>query len=121
MNVYIEFVANDGTRYFYPNNSTTTRAYGGWYLPKRVFQIWFQNVEQMEEILDDSDDQIQYLEYLAKAKGWRIELIPINLQIGTYLSTYKHKGAFYEKFIPIWLIVLPFLLMALITYMGWIK
>lgn len=115
MRVYVEFVAEDGTRYFYPNGHTVTRGFGGWYLPYAMFKnnLW------VREILDDSDDQIPYLEQLARTRGWRMELVPTDLQIGTYLSPYKHKGAFYEKVIPIYLILLPFIIIAIISYMGW--
>jgi hypothetical protein len=117
MRVYIEFVAEDGTRYFYPNGHTVTRGFGGWYLPYAMVKdsLWAR------EIFDDNDDQIQYLEQLARTRGWRMELVPTDLQIGTYLSTYKHEGIFYEKVIPIYLILLPFIIIAIISYMGWLN
>jgi hypothetical protein len=117
MKVCIEFIDENGTRYFYPNSSTATRKYKGWYLPKDMFI----NCLWAKEILDDDDRQIPYLEQLARTKGWKMEIIPINLQIGTYLSMYKHKSLFYIKYIPILLVIMPLIIIVLISYMGWIK
>ncbi len=115
MRVYVEFVAEDGTRYFYPNSHTSTRGFEGWHLPYDMFRngLWTRG------ILDDGDGQIPYLEQLARIRGWRMELIPTEMQIGTYLSPYKHECAFYEKVIPIYLMLLPFIIIAIISYIGW--
>lgn len=115
MRVYVEFVAEDGTRYFYPNNHTVTRGFESWYLPCDMFRnsLWARG------ILDDDDYHIPYLEQLARVRGWKMELIPNEMQIGTYLSTYKHESVFYKKVIPIFLILLPFIIIAIINYIGW--
>lgn len=114
MKVYIEFIAEDGTRYFYPNRAIAKIANCNWYLPNSMYV----NNIYAREILNDGDNQIPYIEQLARTKGWEMKLMPINMQIGTYLSTYKYDSVFHEKFLLICFLILLFAIIALISFLN---
>lgn len=113
MKVIVKFIDPAGIEYYYPKADAS--------LPRWRIRADTPNALMLALVIDDASDSIHFLDYLARTNGCRMELIPTQSILGTYLSTYKHEGTFYEKAIPIYLILLPFIIIAIISYMGWLN
>ena len=83
MKVTVHFFSKKGTEYVYPKQYMTARLYGGYKIQYDYF-----NIEDIE-VLDDDSPTIPLLKERAALDGLTTKLIPIEEEIGTYLSTYN--------------------------------
>lgn len=84
MKVTVHFFDKKGKEFVYPCFHTAIRMFGGYKTPYEY--ISFHSIE----VLDDNSPVIQELKQRAAEEGLTTEVIPIEEEIGTYLSTYEH-------------------------------
>lgn len=105
MKVIVKFTDPAGQEYYYPKPETTN----SWRISAST-----PNALMLAQVLDDYSDTINYLDYLARINGFRMELVPTQSILGTYLSTYEKPSIpTYTKkhFIEIYLIGFPLLIL----------
>ncbi len=108
MKVFIKIIDEDGNQYFYPKDNTATRRYGGW-------KIRFRDEIPLSlaDVMDDSNENIQYIEQLAKEENCTIQLVPTQQILGTYLSTYTYDSEACYKMVSYYLMITPIIMMIL--------
>jgi hypothetical protein len=94
MKVIVKITDEIGRVFYYPKRNTLTYRMGGWRIQARPVDIM-----EYAGILNDTDEEIQYLERKARQYNCKIELIPIYNILGTYLSTLSNKKTKYMPFI----------------------
>jgi hypothetical protein len=112
MKTIVKLTNQDGQEFYY----STINANDDWKIP-----ITTPNALSLAKVVETTSDELFYLDFMANLNDYEMEIIPTQKTIGTYLSTYKYKGLFYEKVIPIYLILLPFIILALLSYIGWLR
>ena len=108
MKVFIKIIDKDGNQYFYPKDNTATRMYGGWKIP-----IQGGVPLGLAGVMDDSDENIQYIEQLARQENCTIQLVPIQQVLGTYLSTYTNNYVNFNEIAACCLMMMPLIVILL--------
>ena len=84
MKVTVHFFSKKGTEYVYPTPYTLARLFGG-------YKIQFDYINTKDiEVLDDDSITIPLLRERAAEEGLITEVVPIEEELGTYLSTYNN-------------------------------
>ena len=84
MKVTVHFFSKKGTEYVYPTPYTLARLFGG-------YKIQFDYINTKDiEVLDDDSTTIPLLRERAAEEGLITEVVPIEEELGTYLSTYNN-------------------------------
>ena len=112
MKAIVKLTNQDGQEFYY----STINANDDWKIP-----ITTPNVLSLAKVVETTSDELFYLDFMANSNDYEMEIIPTQKTLGTYLSTYKYKGLFYEKVIPIYLVLLPFIIIALLSYIGLLR
>ena len=94
MKVIVKITDEIGRVFYYPKHNTLTYRMGGW----RIGPLT-ENIMECAGVLNDTDEEIQYIERKAREYNCKIELIPIYNILGTYLSTLSNKKTKYMPFI----------------------
>ena len=105
MKVIVKFIDPAGQEYYYPKPNSS----GIW----RISTLT-PNALMIAQVIDDANDSIHFLDYLARTNGCRMELIPTQSILGTYLSTYEKSSiSTYTKkhLVEIYLIGFPLLIL----------
>ena len=83
MKVTVHFFSKEGIEYVYPKPYTLARLFGG-------YKIQFDYINTKDiEVLDDDSPIIHQLTQIATLDELTTKLIPIEQELGTYLSTYN--------------------------------
>lgn len=104
MKVIVKFIDPAGQEYYYPKPNSS----GIW----RISTLT-PNALMIAQVIDDANDSIHFLDYLARTNGCRMELIPTQSILGTYLSTYTNKEKIVNKLVQIYIVTLPIILFIL--------
>ena len=109
MKVIVKFIDPAGLEYYYPKPNSN----GIWRI-----SVLTPNALMIAQVLDDASDSIYFLDYLARTNGCRMELIPTQSILGTYLSTYTNKEEIINKIVLLYIITLPIILffLSLVLY-----
>lgn len=84
MKVTVHFFSKEGIEYVYPTPYTLARLFGG-------YKIQFDYINTKDiEVLDDDSTTIPLLRERAAEEGLITEVVPIEEELGTYLSTYNN-------------------------------
>lgn len=103
MKVIAKFIDPAGIEYYYPKADAS--------LPRWRIRADTPNALMLALVIDDANDSIHFLDYLARTNGCRMELIPTQGILGTYLSTYKiNKEKIVNKLVLIYIVTLPIIL-----------
>ena len=105
MKVIVKFIDPAGQEYYYPKSESVS----GFPTPWRISTLT-PNALMLAQVLDDASDSMHFLDYLARINGYRMELIPAQSILGTYLSTYVDKEKIVNKLVKIYIITLPLVL-----------
>lgn len=106
MKVIVKFIDPAGIEYYYPKADAS--------LPRWRIRADTPNALMLAQVIDDANDSIHFLDYLARTNGCRMELIPTQSILGTYLSTYEKSSiSTYTKkhLVEIYLIGFPLLIL----------
>lgn len=106
MKAIVKFIDPAGTEYYYPKADAS--------LPRWRIRADTPNALMLAHVIDDANDSIHFLDYLARTNGCRMELIPAQSILGTYLSTYTNKekivNKYLNKLVLIYIVTLPIIL-----------
>ena len=102
MKVIVKFIDPAGIEYYYPKAEVS--------LPRWRIRADTPNALMLAYVIDDASDSIHFLDYLARTNGCRMELIPAQSILGTYLSTYTDKEKIVNKLVRIYIVTLPIIL-----------
>lgn len=102
MKVIVKFIDPAGIEYYYPKADAS--------LPRWRIRADTPNALMIAQVIDDANDSIHFLDYLARTNGCRMELIPTQSILGTYLSTYTDKEKIVNKLVRIYIVTLPIIL-----------
>ena len=102
MKVIVKFIDPAGIEYYYPKADAS--------LPRWRIRADTPNALMLALVIDDANDSIHFLDYLARTNGCRMELIPAQSILGTYLSTYTNKEKIVNKLVRIYIVTLPIIL-----------
>ena len=102
MKVIVKFIDPAGIEYYYPKAEVS--------LPRWRIRADIPNALMLAQVLDDASDSIHFLDYLARINNFRMELVPAQSILGTYLSTYK-RPSISKRLIEIYLIIFPLLIL----------
>lgn len=102
MKVIVKFIDPAGIEYYYPKADAS--------LPRWRIRADTPNALMLAHVIDDANDSIHFLDYLARTNGCRMELIPAQSILGTYLSTYTDKEKIVNKIVRIYIVTLPIIL-----------
>ena len=105
MKVIVKFIDPAGIEYYYPKADAS--------LPRWRIRADTPNALMLALVIDDANDSIHFLDYLARTNGCRMELIPAQSILGTYLSTYTDKEKIINKLVRIYIVTLPIILFIL--------
>ena len=105
MKVIVKFIDPAGIEYYYPKADAS--------LPRWRIRADTPNALMLALVIDDASDSIHFLDYLARTNGCRMELIPAQSILGTYLSTYTDKEKIINKLVRIYIVTLPIILFIL--------
>jgi hypothetical protein len=105
MKVIVKFIDPAGIEYYYPKADAS--------LPRWRIRADTPNALMLAHVIDDASDSIHFLDYLARTNGCRMELIPAQSILGTYLSTYTDKEKIINKLVRIYIVTLPIILFIL--------
>jgi hypothetical protein len=105
MKVIVKFIDPAGIEYYYPKADAS--------LPRWRIRADTPNALMLAHVIDDANDSIHFLDYLARTNGCRMELIPTQSILGTYLSTYTDKEKIVNKLVRIYIVTLPIILFIL--------
>ena len=115
MRVLIKFTDAEGKEYVYPDIFSATMRYGGWRIP-----ITDETTYKLAMVLDDYDENIFHIEELARQHNCKMEVIPVQNILGTYLSTLAGHYDTYKLgidfVIKLYIILTPLILLLLSTY-----
>lgn len=105
MKVIVKFTDLAGLEYYYPKAEAALPIIGRWRIRADI-----PNALMLAQVLDDASDSIHFLDHLARINNFRMELVPAQSILGTYLSTYK-KPSISKRLIEIYLITFPLLIL----------
>lgn len=105
MNVIVKFIDPAGQEYYYPKPESVS----GFPTPWRISALT-PNALMLARVIDDASDLITTLNYISNLNGCRMELVPAQSILGTYLSTYVDKEKIVNKLVKIYIITLPLVL-----------
>lgn len=105
MKVIVKFIDPAGIEYYYPKADAS--------LPRWRIRADTPNALMLAHVIDDANNSIHFLDYLARTNGCRMELIPAQSILGTYLSTYTDKEKIINKLVRIYIVTLPIILFIL--------
>ena len=116
MRVLIKFTDAEGKEYVYTNRFYSSMfGYEGWRIP-----ITGETTYQLAMVLDDWDENIFHIEELARQHNCKMEVIPVQNILGTYLSTPGEIGGIcdelYNKFMKIYIFSTPIIILLICLY-----
>ena len=109
MKVIVKFIDPAGQEFYYPKPESVS----GFPTPWRISALT-PNALMLARVIDDASDLITTLNYISSLNGCRMELVPAQSILGTYLSTYEKPSisTYIKKhFVEIYLIVFPLLIL----------
>ena len=109
MKVIVKFIDPAGQEFYYPKPESVS----GFPTPWRISALT-PNALMLAQVLEDANESIQFLDYFARINNFRMELVPAQSILGTYLSTYEKSSiSTYTKkhLVEIYLIGFPLLIL----------
>lgn len=108
MKVIVKFIDPAGQEYYYPKPEPVSGFPTHW----RISALT-PNALMLARVIDDTDGLVTTLGYISRLNGCRMELIPAQSILGTYLSTYTDKERIINKLVRIYIVTLPIILFIL--------